>query len=80
MALRRIGKYYGEDESLPDLIVELILPSEYEDITDLCMIIGLEIELNWSHADCVIYGNEYVSEVGIDNLKPYEIPYLQDIQ
>ena len=79
MALRRIGKYYGEDENLPDLIVELILPSEYEDITDLCMIIGLEIELNWSHEDCVIFGNEYVNEVGEENLKPYELPFLEQL-
>lgn len=79
MALRKIGKYYGEDESLPDLVVDLFLPTEYEDVTDLCMIMKLELELNWSHADCVIYGNEYVSEVGIENLKPYELPFLDQL-
>jgi hypothetical protein len=77
MALRKIGKYYGEDESLPDLVVDLVLPAEYENVTDLCMIMKLELELNWSHADCVTYANEYVAEVGIDNLKPYELPYLE---
>lgn len=80
MALRRIGKYYGEDESIPDLVVDLVLPAEYEDVTDLCMIVKLQIELGWTHEECVIYGNEYVYEVGEENLKPYEIPYLQDIQ
>jgi hypothetical protein len=79
MALRRIGKYYGEDESLPDLVVDLTLPAEYEDITDLCMIMKLELELNWLHEDCVTFGNEYVNEVGEENLKPYELPFLNEL-
>lgn len=77
MALRRIGKYYGEDENLPDLIVSEVLDAEYEDVTDLCMIMKLELELNWSHVDCVTYGNEYVAEVGLENLKPYELYYYE---
>lgn len=77
MALRKIGKYYGDISSSTELLVNETLPADYQDVTDLCMIMKLEIELNWSHADCVTYANEYVAVVGIDNLKPYELPYLE---
>ena len=79
MALRKIAKYFGEDESLPNLVVDLNLSAEYEDVTDLCMIMKLALELNWSHEDCVTFGNEYVNEVGKENLKPYELPFLEKL-
>lgn len=79
MALRKIGKYYGEDENLSELVINLTLPADYEDVTDLCMIMKLELELNWSHEDCVTFGNEYVNEVGEENLKPYELPFLEQL-
>lgn len=79
MALRKIGKYFGEDESALDLVVTLTLPDKYEDVTDLCMIMKLELELNWTHENCVTFGNEYVNEVGEENLKPYELPFLEQL-
>jgi hypothetical protein len=79
MALRRIGKYYGEDDLLLDLIVQEVLPLDYEDVTDLCMIMKLELKLNWLHEDCVTLGNEYVNEVGEENLKPHELPFLEQL-